>query len=196
MGEPGLEASWRDDQRTDPPAARRHPRARPSGTFRAADASLNLAANQQGQFERLCRVIGRPELATDPRFVEREARKRHRAALTAELELALAAKPAAAWVRLLTAAGVPAGEILTVPEALAHEQIRARQLLRDIPDTPAFASTTRPSGATARPRARPGHPHRARGAGLRRRGNRAPRDRGRRVARFREMAHACHATRS
>ena len=50
--------------------------AAPSGAFRTGDGLLNIAANKQEQFEALCRLIGRPELADDPRFAEREARKR------------------------------------------------------------------------------------------------------------------------
>ncbi len=110
--------------------------AAPSGTFRAADGPLNIAANQQVQFERLCEVLERPDLLADPRFACREARKRHRSELRTELEQALATRPAAEWVRRLTAAGVPAGEILSVPEALAHPQIAERGLLNEILDVP------------------------------------------------------------
>ncbi len=47
----------------------------PSGAFRTADDLLNIAANKQEQFVTLCQLIGRPELASDPRFAERETRK-------------------------------------------------------------------------------------------------------------------------
>src|ERR1700682_4014062 len=58
--------------------------ASPSGTFRTGDGLLNIAANQQQQFETLCGLIGRKELAADPRFAGREERKRHRAELSSE----------------------------------------------------------------------------------------------------------------
>src|SRR5258708_26368287 len=57
--------------------------ASPSGAFRTGDGLLNIAANQQQQFETLCGLIGPSELAGDPRFAGREDRKRHRAALSA-----------------------------------------------------------------------------------------------------------------
>ena len=57
--------------------------ASPSGTFRTGDGLLNIAANQQQQFEALCRLIGRDALATDPRFAGREDRKRRRFELNA-----------------------------------------------------------------------------------------------------------------
>jgi crotonobetainyl-CoA:carnitine CoA-transferase CaiB-like acyl-CoA transferase len=107
--------------------------AAPSGTFRAADGPLNIAANSQRQFESVCAVIGRPELAADPRFADGESRKRHRAELSAELNQALCARPAAEWEQALTAAGVPAGRILTVPQALALDQLAERGFLTELP---------------------------------------------------------------
>ena len=94
--------------------------AAPSGTFRTGSGLINIAANEHKQFEALCRAIGAPELASDPRFAEREARKRHRAELTDALEARLAARPAVEWERLLVDDAVPAGRVLTVPEILSH----------------------------------------------------------------------------
>jgi CoA:oxalate CoA-transferase len=104
--------------------------ASPSGTFRTGAGLLNIAANKQEQFETLCGLIGRPELATDARFAAREDRKRQRFALNAEIEQALAAKSAQDWSALLNKHGVPAGEVLDVPSALDQEQVAARGLLR------------------------------------------------------------------
>ena len=115
--------------------------AAPSGSFQCADGQINIAANKQEQFEKLCALIGRPELVRDPRFAEREARKANRAAINAELNAALSARPAAEWEELLNAHGVPAGRILTVPEVLAHPQIAARDLVHEIPmDEPGLPS--------------------------------------------------------
>ncbi|MFO0294954.1 MAG: CaiB/BaiF CoA transferase family protein [Rhodospirillales bacterium] len=110
--------------------------AAPSGTFATRDGLLNIAANQQRQFEALCRRIGRPELAVDPRFAGREDRKRRRAELKAEIEAALASAPAAVWAERLNEADVPAGEVLSVPEILAHPQVAARGLVRRFPGAP------------------------------------------------------------
>lgn len=107
--------------------------AAPSGAFRAADGPLNIAANKQEQFEALCGIIGLPELARDPRFAERDARKANRDALNRILNDALAKKSAAEWETMLNAAGIPCGRILTVPEVLAHPQIAARDLIQQIP---------------------------------------------------------------
>lgn len=110
--------------------------ASPSGSFRTAVGLLNIAANKQEQFEAVCRVVGRPDLITDPRFAQRQARLAHRAALTAILERELAAKPAEAWWPLFNAEGVPAGPVYSVPDALAHPQVRDRGMIAHFADVP------------------------------------------------------------
>ncbi|HEY5711563.1 MAG TPA: CoA transferase [Allosphingosinicella sp.] len=104
--------------------------AAPSGAFRTAEGLINIAANKQEQFEALARLIGRADLVDDERFAAREARKRNRAALTEEIECALASRPAAEWETALNEVGVPAGRVLTVPEALALDQVRERGLVQ------------------------------------------------------------------
>jgi crotonobetainyl-CoA:carnitine CoA-transferase CaiB-like acyl-CoA transferase len=110
--------------------------AAPSGLFATGDGPLNIAANQQQQFETLVQLIGRPELATDPRFAEREDRKRNRLALKVEIETALVAKSAQEWAELFNAQGVPAGEVLEIPEVLAHPQVEGRGLVKRFSDAP------------------------------------------------------------
>ena len=110
--------------------------ASPSGTFRTGEGLLNIAANQQQQFETLCKLIGRQELASDPRFAGREDRKRHRFELNQEIEQALAARSAAEWARLMNDSGVPAGEVLDVPSVLEHPQVVERGLLHTFKDVP------------------------------------------------------------
>ncbi|WP_454726601.1 MULTISPECIES: CaiB/BaiF CoA transferase family protein [Cupriavidus] len=110
--------------------------ASPSGTFHTGDGLLNIAANKQEQFEAVCRVVGRPELAADARFAERQARLANRAELTRELEAELARKPASQWWALLNEAGVPAGPVYSVPQTLDHPQIRGRGMIGDFADVP------------------------------------------------------------
>lgn len=104
--------------------------AAPSGTFRTGDGLINIAANKQEQFETLARLLGAEELATDPRFAEREARKVNRDILRDEIEQRLASDGAAHWAARLNHHGVPAGEVLSVPDVLEHPQIRERDLVR------------------------------------------------------------------
>ena len=83
--------------------------AAPSGTFRTQDGFVNIAANKQEQWESVCDVLGVPELKVDPRFAERDTRKKNRHALTPLLEAKLAEKPTAEWVDLLEREGRPVG---------------------------------------------------------------------------------------
>ncbi len=110
--------------------------AAPSGTFRTGEGLLNIAANKQEQFVALAEAIGRPELATDERFAERETRKRNRKALKVEVEAGLAGKSAAEWESILAKLGVPAGRVLSVPQVLAHPQIQSRDLLAHFEQVP------------------------------------------------------------
>jgi crotonobetainyl-CoA:carnitine CoA-transferase CaiB-like acyl-CoA transferase len=71
--------------------------------------------------------------ARDPRFAEREARKRHRPSSTASCNQRLRAGPPPSGSGCSSAAGVPAARILTVPEALASEQLAHREFLADVP---------------------------------------------------------------
>jgi crotonobetainyl-CoA:carnitine CoA-transferase CaiB-like acyl-CoA transferase len=107
--------------------------AAPSGTFDAADGPLNIAANQQHQYESLCHVIARPDLVADPRFAEREGRIRHRDDLNRELNKVLGGRTALEWERALVAAGVPAARILTVAETVELDQLHHREFFIDLP---------------------------------------------------------------
>jgi crotonobetainyl-CoA:carnitine CoA-transferase CaiB-like acyl-CoA transferase len=104
--------------------------AAPSGAFRTGRGLLNIAANKQEQFETLARLVGRPDLVADSRFAKREDRKANRYELKTELELALVDRSAAEWSALLNKAGVPAGEVLSVPEVLEHPQVVERGLVK------------------------------------------------------------------
>jgi crotonobetainyl-CoA:carnitine CoA-transferase CaiB-like acyl-CoA transferase len=110
--------------------------AAPSGAFRTGRGLLNIAANQQAQFESLCRLLGRAELIADPRFAGREDRKLNRYELKTELEQALARKTAAEWAPELNDHGVPAGEVLSVPEVLEHPQVVERGLIKRFASAP------------------------------------------------------------
>ena len=108
----------------------------PSGTFRAADGQLNIAANRDTQWEALARHLGRDDLLDRPDYASREDRKANRHALRAELETVLETRPAADWARELNAIGVPAGPVMNVPEALAHPQVAERGLIASFNTVP------------------------------------------------------------
>jgi formyl-CoA transferase len=118
------------------PNGNENPTSAPSGTFQCLDAPINIAANKDEQWLALARHLGREDLLADPRFATREDRKANRHALRAELETVLTARPAADWAAEMNALGVPAGEVLSVPEVLAHPQVRDRDFLARFEDVP------------------------------------------------------------
>lgn len=106
--------------------------AAPSGTFRTRDGYINIAANQQQQWEDLARVLGVEELITDPRFQERDTRKKNRKLLTPLLEAKLTNCTTEHWVDALNAKGIPSGAIVSLEDALASPQVEHRRTIREI----------------------------------------------------------------
>jgi CoA:oxalate CoA-transferase len=110
--------------------------ASPSGTFTTGDGLLNIAANKQEQFEALCQVLGHPDWTGDPRFVDRHARLSHRQELKLLMEQALASASADEWWGRLNGAGVPAGPVYSVAQALSHPQVAQRGMVAQFDAAP------------------------------------------------------------
>jgi crotonobetainyl-CoA:carnitine CoA-transferase CaiB-like acyl-CoA transferase len=106
--------------------------AAPSGMFKTQDGHINIAANQQEQWENLADELGLPELKTDLRFQERDTRKANRYLLTPLLEAKLTQMTTAHWVEVLNARGIPSGHVLSLEAALTSEQARHRQVLAEV----------------------------------------------------------------
>jgi crotonobetainyl-CoA:carnitine CoA-transferase CaiB-like acyl-CoA transferase len=104
----------------------------PYQTVSTADGWLMLAVGNDGQFARLCNVIGRPEWATDERFATNPARVAQRAILIPALEAVLQTHPKAEWYALLTAAEVPCSPVNDIPTALADPHTAARQMVQTV----------------------------------------------------------------
>jgi crotonobetainyl-CoA:carnitine CoA-transferase CaiB-like acyl-CoA transferase len=100
--------------------------AAPSGSFRTKDGSINIAANKQEQWDAVTDVLGVPELRNDPRFSERDTRKKNRKALTPLLEAKLRERETAYWVDALNGHDVPSGAILSLDAALHQPQVAHR----------------------------------------------------------------------
>ena len=108
----------------------------PSGAFETADGLINIAANKDEQWVLLTDHLGLPELRERTDYATREDRKRNRLALKAELESVLKTRQARDWAKELNRIGVPAGAVLTVPEALAASQVADRGFLAGFADVP------------------------------------------------------------
>jgi crotonobetainyl-CoA:carnitine CoA-transferase CaiB-like acyl-CoA transferase len=103
-----------------------HPSIVPYEVFQSQDAYLTLGVANNSLFERMCRAIGREELAKDPRFDSEANRVTNREALVLLLNAIFSTRPASDWLRRLDEAGVPAGRIKTVAEVCDSEHLRAR----------------------------------------------------------------------
>ncbi|MDS1269456.1 CoA transferase [Lipingzhangella sp. LS1_29] len=116
----------------------------PYQAFPTADTELVIAAGNDALYQRLCAVLGRDDLAGDPRYATNSDRVAHRAELTAELSAEFRRRPAAEWTKLLVAAGVPVGQVRGVLDAIRtadavgdaatmtvqHPQLGALELIR------------------------------------------------------------------
>jgi formyl-CoA transferase len=106
--------------------------AAPSGVFRTKDGFINIAANKQEQWESVADVLGLSVLKEDPRFKERDTRKKNRKELTPLLENVLILKGTDYWVETLNNSNVPSGAILSLGDSLNQEQIEHRQTFNEI----------------------------------------------------------------
>lgn len=93
---------------------------------------ISLGVVQQNQYEALCRVLDRPDLASDPRFADIGARKAHFEVLTSELQAIFLTRPSEAWEAELSAVGAPCGVVRDVSDACELEQLRGRGLLQSV----------------------------------------------------------------
>ncbi|MET8150646.1 CaiB/BaiF CoA transferase family protein [Actinoplanes sp. NPDC049668] len=104
------------------------PNVAPSNGYPTADGSdVLIAANQDTVFRRLATLMGRPELADDPRYATHGARGEHQAELDGLVAEWTSGLPAAKLLELLHSGGVPAGGIYTAADILADPHVRARE---------------------------------------------------------------------
>ncbi len=120
---------------TPKPIGNENPTSSPSGTFRCGEGQINIVCNEEKQFDALCEATG-IAFRADPRFANRPQRLANRVALREVLEAKLAEASALEWEARFSAAGVPCGPILTLPEMLAHPHIEARNVVQHFPDAP------------------------------------------------------------
>jgi len=110
-----------------------HPNIQPQDVFATRDGHIVLVVGNDGQFGKFCHVLGRPELSADERFKTNAGRVRHVAELNPLISGILKQRDSAEWIAALEAAGVPCGPINNVAMVFEDEQIRHRQMLRNIP---------------------------------------------------------------
>jgi len=99
-----------------------HPNIVPYQPFNAKDQPIIMAVGNDRQFARLAAIAGHPEWADDPAFATNAARVRARETLVPMIAEIVATRSAAEWLEQLEAAGIPAGPINTISQALADPQ--------------------------------------------------------------------------
>lgn len=111
----------------------KHPNIQPQDVFPVRDGHIVLAVGNDEQFVRFAAAIGRPDLSDDARYATNRDRVKNLATLHPLICAELQEKDLADWISILGDQKVPCGPINTVPMVFAEEQVRHRQMLRDLP---------------------------------------------------------------
>jgi crotonobetainyl-CoA:carnitine CoA-transferase CaiB-like acyl-CoA transferase len=113
----------------DPPRlGNEHPNIAPYQVFPTADGNIIIACGSEQQYQRFCKIIGRPDLIDDPRFQNNSARLANRAALVEILNPILSSKPSSHWLPKLEAETISCGPINTLSQTFADPQVQAREM--------------------------------------------------------------------
>jgi len=111
------------------PLGTRHPSITPFDAFKSKDGSIIVGAGNARLWEKLCDIIGRPELKADDRFKSNSLRTQNFKALYPYLDSAFQSKTTAEWIADLEAAGIPCGPINTIDKAVTDPQVLARDMI-------------------------------------------------------------------
>jgi formyl-CoA transferase len=134
----------------DPPRqGNTHPNIVPYQTFEAADQRIIVAVGNDRQFERLADLCGHSEWARDSRFSTNSDRVANREAIVDAVAERIRTRPASEWLEKLEKAGIPAGPINTITQALEDVQAQHRAMVRMLAGTPVVGSPVRIDGARA-----------------------------------------------
>ncbi len=109
-----------------------HPLAAPYQAFRTRDSWLVLGGANQANWERIADMLGHPEWKTDPRFATNGARKNNEDALAAAISAELERDDTETWIARFDAAGIPAGPVNNIEQALNHPQTKAREMVVEV----------------------------------------------------------------
>ena len=104
----------------------------PYQAFKAADDWIVIAAFNPRMWASFCVAVGQPAWEQDPRFATANARAEHRTVLLPLIDATLAGEPAAHWIARLDAGGVPCTRVNRIDQAVAEEQVVAREMVVDM----------------------------------------------------------------
>ena len=119
-----------------------HPNIVPYQVFPVADGHIIIATGNDSQYAKLCGVLGAPELAKDPNYIDNKARLANRAELVGKLTaLTDEVQDAAILLDKLEAVGVPAGPINNLDQVFDDPQVKHRGMKLDLPSAAAKGGT-------------------------------------------------------
>ena len=133
----------------------KHPNICPYDAFDTATTPLFLAVGNNRQYVTLCKVLGRPELATDARFATNAERNKHRDALRVELVASLGQLDCVDIAKRLIDAGVPCGPVRTLDQVVADPHTHHRGMVVDLDGYRGTGSPVKLSRTPATYRQRP-----------------------------------------
>lgn len=119
----------------------RHPLVAPFQAFRTADDNIVVCVDNEGQWRRLCALLGMDMLLDDPRFATASLRADNHSALEALLVPVFAQRSGKEWLERLEAADVPAGPINSIADAVADVQVQHRGIIGQMADGTQFVRT-------------------------------------------------------
>jgi crotonobetainyl-CoA:carnitine CoA-transferase CaiB-like acyl-CoA transferase len=114
------------------PSGSAHILTAPYQAFPTADGWINVGGANQANWERIVKVIGRPELADDARFRTNGDRMKNLAALTPLVAERMKTRKSADWIREFEAAGIPVGPVNRIGDMLADPQVAAREMVVEV----------------------------------------------------------------
>jgi crotonobetainyl-CoA:carnitine CoA-transferase CaiB-like acyl-CoA transferase len=123
---------WTVDKRIPPQEGNNHPTNTPMGCFPTADGHINIAATSNKNFQIFCKLIGREDMAADPRFASTAMRRQNKEIMNGMIAGALKAKTTAEWFELIVAAGLPCGPVYNIKQAFADPQVEALRIKRSV----------------------------------------------------------------
>jgi crotonobetainyl-CoA:carnitine CoA-transferase CaiB-like acyl-CoA transferase len=117
-------ARWLMKQDVAPQAGNNHPTSIPTGVFKTRDGHINIACTGDKMWQKLCELIGEPDMVDHPDYATGPARSKNRDAINAAIEKHTVSKTSAEWIELLNKTGIPCGPIYTIDKVFADSQVK------------------------------------------------------------------------
>src|SRR6201995_5616908 len=123
---------WTMDKKIPPQEGNNHPTNTPMGCFPTADGHINIAATSNKNFGIFCKLIGRADMATDPRFASTAQRRQNKETMNGMIAETLMTRNTAEWFDLIVAAELPGGPVYNIKQAFADPQVEALRIKRSV----------------------------------------------------------------